>query len=165
MGSGSGRGQCSSGIGPPSPPEAAAAAAPAGSEVPTGSGPSTGQQSGGSGQAGSDERQKTTHSSCRGGCSLAASRNPAIAASAAAIVGGTAPAELQVLALIGRGSFASVFRAIWRGRCVALKIVQLPACAGGDDELGAQTRERMAVMEAVVSVTMSHPNIVQVRWG
>jgi serine/threonine protein kinase len=75
--------------------------------------------------------------------------------------------ELQVLGLIGRGSFASVFRAIWRGRCVALKVVQLPACAAGDgdDDLSfaLQTREHMAVMEAVISATMSHPNVVQVR--
>lgn len=90
-----------------------------------------------------------------------------MAESAAAIADGAAPAELQILTLIGRGSFASVFRAIWRGRCVALKVVQLPAVAGGDagdDELSnaLQTRERMAVMEAVVSVTMSHPNVVQV---
>jgi serine/threonine protein kinase len=90
-----------------------------------------------------------------------------MAESAAAIVGGAAPAELQIITMIGRGSFASVYRAIWRGRCVALKVVQLPAVAGGEsvnDELSSalQTRERMAVMEAVVSVTMSHPNVVQV---
>jgi len=77
--------------------------------------------------------------------------------------------ELQILALIGRGSFASVFRAMWRGRCVALKVVQLPAGAAGDADsdlsTSLQARERMAVMEAVVSVTMSHPNIVQVGEG
>lgn len=35
----------------------------------------------------------------------------------------------------------------------------------GASDLAAalQTREKMAVMEAVVSITMSHPNIVQVR--
>lgn len=47
---------------------------------------------------------------------------------------------------------------------MALKVVQLPACTSGDKDLtnALQTTERMAVMEAVVSVTMSHPNIVQV---
>ena len=52
---------------------------------------------------------------------------------------------------------------------MALKVVQLPAGAAGDADAdlasAMQTRERMAVMEAVVSVTMSHPNIVQVRPG
>jgi hypothetical protein len=63
-----------------------------------------------------------------------------------------------------------VYRAIWRGRCVAVKVVQLPAEAidpGRDpcSDAALLTRERMAVMEAVVSITMSHPNIVQVRPG
>jgi hypothetical protein len=48
-----------------------------------------------------------------------------------------------------------------------VKVVQLPAEAidpGGDPcgDAALLTRERMAVMEAVVSITMSHPNIVQV---
>lgn len=101
----------------------------------------------------------------RNRCSLVASRSPAMAESAAAIANGAAPAELQILTLIGRGSFASVYRAVWRGRCVALKVVQLPAgLADVDSDLSTalKARERMAVMEAVVSVTMSHPNIVQV---
>jgi hypothetical protein len=108
----------------------------------------------------------------RPACGLVPSRGPAVgadsaaAAAAAATIGGASTqSDIQIVVLIGRGSFASVYRAIWRGRCVALKVVQLPAVAGGDDELGTaeQTRERMAVMEAVVSVTMSHPNVVQVR--
>jgi hypothetical protein len=61
-----------------------------------------------------------------------------------------------------------VYRAIWRGRCIAVKVVQLPAEAidpGRDpcSDAALLTRERMAVMETVVSITMSHPNIVQVR--
>jgi hypothetical protein len=60
----------------------------------------------------------------------------------------------------------SVYRACWRGRCVAVKLLHLPAdgIRSGSNSAAAKhsSRERMAVMEAVVSITMSHPNIVQV---
>jgi hypothetical protein len=74
----------------------------------------------------------------------------------------------SALLLIVQTLTCSVYRAIWRGRCVAVKVVQLPAEAiepGRDpcSDAVLLTRERMAVMEAVVSITMSHPNIVQVR--
>jgi hypothetical protein len=109
--------------------------------------------------------------------------------------------QLQLQELLGQGSFGSVFLAMWRGKRVAVKVMQLPASAlldpqeklttehqpqqqqqqegqqspgeaGQQQELSAQERRRrlqrkkqqnspphMAIMEAVVSSTMSHPNV------
>lgn len=44
----------------------------------------------------------------------------------------------------------------WRGSVVAVKAIVLPAALSGKAK-----RERMAVMEAAISSTMAHPNIVQ----
>jgi hypothetical protein len=46
---------------------------------------------------------------------------------------------------------------MWRGSCVAVKSMVLPAKMSG-----AEKRERMAIMEAAISSAMNHPNIVQV---
>lgn len=78
--------------------------------------------------------------------------------------------ELKLLQLVGQGTFGQVYKALWRRRCVAVKVLQLPATAGGSDAAApwmgvgrvSSHREKMAVMETVVSTTMSHPNIVQV---
>ncbi|WIA13636.1 hypothetical protein OEZ85_007199 [Tetradesmus obliquus] len=77
--------------------------------------------------------------------------------------------ELKLLQLVGQGTFGQVYKALWRRRCVAVKVLQLPATAGNSDVSPwagvarvSSHREKMAVMETVVSTTMSHPNIVQV---
>lgn len=49
---------------------------------------------------------------------------------------------------------------LWRGSTVAVKTMILPARMSG-----AEKRERMAIMEAAISSTMAHPNIVQVSSG
>jgi serine/threonine protein kinase len=106
------------------------------------------------------------------------------------------PQQLQLQELLGQGSFGSVFLALWRGKRVAVKVMQLPAAAllnpgeqltsehnaqstqqGQDvqqqqlDEPAQERRRRlqrqkqqnspphMAIMEAVVSSTMCHPNV------
>jgi len=94
---------------------------------------------------------------------------------------------LQMVELLGQGSFGCVYLANWRGKRVAVKVMQLPANALLEpqhkelkqspnqqldaDELQRRRRARqvqqnspphMAIMEAVVSSTMSHPNVVQV---
>ena len=60
--------------------------------------------------------------------------------------------------------FGKVYKGLWRGTVVAVKTMVLPA-----NMSGAEKREKMAVMEAAISSTLSHPNIVQVRacvcWG
>jgi hypothetical protein len=50
-----------------------------------------------------------------------------------------------------------VYKGVWRGSTVAVKTMVLPARMSG-----AEKRERMAVMEAAISSSLSHPNIVQV---
>ncbi|GIL97177.1 hypothetical protein Vretimale_2919 [Volvox reticuliferus] len=65
-------------------------------------------------------------------------------------------ASVQVLGLIGHGSFARVYRGIWQGHVVALKVLLLPACLTQDERL-----QHIAVMEAAVSSALSHPNLVQ----
>ena len=73
--------------------------------------------------------------------------------------------QLQLLGIIGRGTFAMVYRALWRGCLVAVKVLHLPASGisgEGNENNRLMSSERMAVMEAVISTNMSHPNIVQV---
>ncbi|GBF95015.1 hypothetical protein Rsub_07516 [Raphidocelis subcapitata] len=81
--------------------------------------------------------------------------------------GGAAPGGLQLLEVVGRGAFSAVYKAVWRGRFVAVKVLPLHTlsdigAAGGAGGGGDLSFDRMAVMEAVVSSTLSHPNIVQV---
>jgi len=105
----------------------------------------------------------------------------------AAAAGGS---QLHLGELLGAGSFGSVYLAMWRGKKVAVKVMQLPANAMFEPQLlgteaaaaeqpgrtdSAELRRRrrvrqqqqnssphMAIMEAVLSSTMSHPNCVQV---
>ncbi|PNH00340.1 hypothetical protein TSOC_013841 [Tetrabaena socialis] len=60
-------------------------------------------------------------------------------------------AAVQVLELIGQGSYARVYRGLWQGRVVALKVMMLPS----------GLRQQQAQMEAAVSASMNHPSIVQ----
>lgn len=53
-----------------------------------------------------------------------------------------------------------MYRALWKGKSVAVKIVMLPL------EMSANKKqEAMAMMEATVSTSLKHPNIVQVGVG
>jgi hypothetical protein len=54
---------------------------------------------------------------------------------------------------------AKVYKGLWRGTTVAVKTMILPA-----NMSGAEKREKMAVMEAAISSSLSHPNVVQVRF-
>ncbi len=49
-----------------------------------------------------------------------------------------------------------VYKGLWRGTVVAVKTMVLPS-----NMSGAEKREKMAVMEAAISSSLSHPNIVQ----
>ncbi len=53
--------------------------------------------------------------------------------------------------------FGKVYKGLWRGTTVAVKSLILPSAMSG-----AEKRERMAFMEAAISGSLSHPNIVQV---
>ena len=90
--------------------------------------------------------------------------------------------DVQLLEVIGCGSFGTVYRAAWRGRTVAVKLVHVPKSSGyllqgwgrkgvgqalaeqlkDESDASQDKAERMALMEAVVSMSMQHPNIVRV---
>ena len=53
--------------------------------------------------------------------------------------------------------YGKVFRGRWRGLEVAVKRLVLPTNLSG-----AVRNERMAIMEAAISSSVSHPNIVKV---
>jgi serine/threonine protein kinase len=63
---------------------------------------------------------------------------------------------LQVEALLGEGAFGKVYLGSWRGTQVAVKTIVLPA-----NMSGAAKHERMVIMEAAISSSMNHPNVVQ----
>ncbi|KAG2500646.1 hypothetical protein HYH03_001413 [Edaphochlamys debaryana] len=62
---------------------------------------------------------------------------------------------IQVFEILGTGAFGKVQKGLWRGTVVAVKTMILPA-----NMTGQQKREKMAVMEAAISSSLVHPNIV-----
>ncbi|PNH10405.1 putative serine/threonine-protein kinase [Tetrabaena socialis] len=74
--------------------------------------------------------------------------------------------DLEVHAVLGLGSYGVVYNGMWRGLPVAVKTLVVPAAAAGVEGLpglagsrDARTRQR-AVLEAAISLSMSHPNVV-----
>lgn len=61
--------------------------------------------------------------------------------------------DLEVGPVIGRGSFGSVFRAVWSSKIVAVKVIEFHD-VGRMDAAGAP-------LEASLMLKMKHPNIVE----
>jgi len=64
--------------------------------------------------------------------------------------------DIEIKEALSEGAYGKVYRALWQGTEVALKTALLPSGMSG-----AERREKMAIMEAAISSTLSHPNIVQ----
>ncbi|KXZ47104.1 hypothetical protein GPECTOR_38g341 [Gonium pectorale] len=69
---------------------------------------------------------------------------------------GGGDSDLQVSSVLGRGAFGVVYTGRWRSLPVAVKTLVLPEVAAGSED----GQRRRAVLEAAISLSMAHENIV-----
>jgi len=65
--------------------------------------------------------------------------------------------DLQVTNLLGEGGFAKVFRGLWRGLTVGIKIV---VDDGKNEKMVMKNAHEIAILS-----TLSHPHVTQVGLG
>ncbi|KXZ46839.1 hypothetical protein GPECTOR_40g573 [Gonium pectorale] len=64
--------------------------------------------------------------------------------------------DLEVVSVLGRGAYGVVYWGTWRGLPVAIKTLVVPGATAGPE---GRARQR-AVLEAAISMSMAHPNVV-----
>jgi len=65
--------------------------------------------------------------------------------------------DVRLVRMVGQGSFGSVYFSLWSGAAVAAKIIKTVVPKGKDVTEVAKT----SVFEAILSASISHPNLVQ----
>ena len=65
--------------------------------------------------------------------------------------------DLQITNLLGEGGFAKVFRGLWRGLTVGIKIV---VDDGKNEKMVMKNAHEIAILS-----TLSHPHVTQVGFG
>ncbi len=70
---------------------------------------------------------------------------------------GGSDADLRVSRVLGRGAFGVVYAGTWRSLPVAVKTMVV---ANAEEGTAAAWRQQQAVLEAAISLSMAHDNLV-----
>jgi hypothetical protein len=73
-------------------------------------------------------------------------------------------ADVKMLEIIGCGAYGAVYKAFWRGRLVAVKVLEHgQEMVGGSSaqEVKDANSRRAALLEGAMTSTLDHPNVVQ----
>jgi serine/threonine protein kinase len=76
---------------------------------------------------------------------------------------------LKLMELVGRGAFSSVYRGVWKGQTVAVKIIEddleedEQLLDGSYQNAECSTSSQAALREAVLLSSLKSPHIVEVR--
>jgi hypothetical protein len=79
------------------------------------------------------------------------------------LVADISAAELTVTGVLGEGSYARVYKALYAGEVVAVKRLTLPSADGGGDATSARDIALEFVREAWIMTHVQHPNLVRLH--